>query len=427
MARPVEERFITKLLEAGSWEPVTRYKITREHFTDDEMREVFLLMEGHTLRYGELPSLTLLQEKIPFEAIDCEDSLEPLAEELKKVLLYNDMAVFLRQVQVSLRDDPQEALLNAGQALARIRLRHTDVEDMDATATAGTIEDRYFAKLAAREEKGLIGLPWRWQYLNDVTGGIRETDFIILFAQAKRYKSWTAIDLAVFIYMATGIRPLFFTKEMTREEIQDKAFATFAALPWGPFNSGKLSPEQMEVFHSRLADFKNSPPFHIAEIQSHGVTAVAEIRAKIEQHDAKLVIVDGVYFLSPTADWKELTQITRAMRQLNLEKKIPFIAVTQANGNDEAGYSSSFKQDATYMIRVKCEPEHRQNHEALLEFPYVRDHVLSPLLIHAKPGEGMTQKAMYGEEAEGGSAAMLPEGAPDNLLSDDDAELPPQD
>lgn len=423
MTRPVEERLLTKVLEAGSWEPVSQAKISKEHFSDSEMREVFAVMENHVLTYGELPSLELLNENIQFEPVDCEDSLAPLIDAVKEGLLYNDIAVFLRQMQAQLRDDPYQALLLAGDALSRIRMRHSDVEDMDASASADTIMERYQAKLQARAEKGLIGLPWRWPYLNEVTGGIRSTDFIILFAQAKRYKSWTAIDLAVYIYMTTGVQPLFFTKEMTKEEIQDKAFATFAGLPWGPFNSGRLDPEQMEILSTKLEEFKRSPPFHIAEIQATGVAAVSEIRAKIEQHRAKLVIVDGVYFLSPAADWKELTQITRAMRQLNLELQVPFIAVTQANGNDEAGYSSSFKQDATYLIRVKCEPEHKQNKEALLEFPYVRDHVIEPLLIHAKPGEGMTEKVRFDEQA--GEGEMLPEGAPDNLLNDDPP--PPQD
>ena len=84
MSRDVEERFITKILECGTLEPAMTGKISKSHFTDLDMREVFSVLEDQYARFGSLPSVEVLQSLIQFDPVDCEDVLEALMDIMRE-------------------------------------------------------------------------------------------------------------------------------------------------------------------------------------------------------------------------------------------------------------------------------------------------------------------------------------------------------
>ena len=406
MSRQIEELFLTKMLESGNHEEaVINEGITREHFHDAEMREVFSAIVNHYERFGEYPSLTVLQSMIAtFEPVDSDDSLPAVADRMREVYTYNELSILLRRVQMEMAQDPLGALTMARDGVMELSSKLTKVEDLDVSQAAESVLERYLAKKEARGESGtgLVGLPWLWDYVNDVTGGIQGSDFIVMYAQAKSYKTWVLIATLIHIFRTTGKRIVMATREMTQEQVTDRVIAQYAGLSWAQFNNGRLPPEQEDRLREAIREFQTQPPFIIVEIQNNGMSGVSEFKAKCQQYGAEVAAFDGVYFLSPKSDWKELTECTRGIRRVSLELNIPVIAVTQANKDDQAGYSRSFQQDVTYLINIKCEQENRMHQEALVSFPFVRDHALDQVLIHAKPGEDFSQKRTFAEDSESG-------------------------
>lgn len=425
MSRDVEERFITKLLEAGTLEPAVAGKITKEHFTDLEMREVFAVLEDQYSRFAQLPSVEVLQAHIAFEPVDCDDVLESLMDIMRSTLVYNDMAVFMRKGQVELANDPdtRRVLFRMKDGIAKLVLKHADTStDLDATANYISIMDRYEKKESAvAENNGITGHPWKWDYLNECTGGInKEDEFAVIFGQAKSYKTWVTLAQLMHIHDTTGDVPLFVTKEMSQTEVQDRAFCLFAGLDWGRFHGGKLLPEEKAILKIKLEEFRDTPPFHIVTIASMGLDAVAEFQAKIEEHDAKIAAFDGVYFLSATSAWQEILQITRAMRQLSLSLKLPMIAVTQGNKDGLAMYSSSFQQDATIMLNCSCPPENRAQREVLINSPFARNAQIDPFTINMRLAGDLSQKRVFYSGADGQTDDGGVDADDGNILNDNE-------
>ena len=421
MSRDVEERFITKLLECGTLEPARNGKITKAHFVDLEMREVYAVLEDQYARFNALPSVEVLQELIAFEPIDCDDVLDALMDIMREALMLNDMATLQMRLKLELGRNPdtRKILFKLKDEVTALVRKHADTStDMDAVSTAFTIQERYERrKMAVAENNGITGHPWLWEYLNDTTGGInKEDDFVVVYGEAKSYKTWVTLAQLVHIHKTTGEVPLFVTQEMRQSEVQDRAFCLFSGLPWAGLNGGKLTAEEEQILKIKLEEFQDCPPFHIVEINSTGMDAVAEYQSKIEEHEAKIAAFDGVYFLSQTGSWQEIMMVTRAMRQLSLSLKVPMIAVTQGNSNGLAMYSKSFQQDATIMLCASCPPENRARREVLINVPFARNAMPDPFTINMRLGNDLSQKHVFltdGAEpgSDGDDGGILDDGA----------------
>ena len=418
MSNYTEELALTKILESGDPGVITTTRLTREHFTDPTLREAFSLVLNHVEQYGATPSVSFLQEMVEFSPVDSDDTLEMAASRLHDKLLDNDILTLMRKTQMTLTQGGRRALSVLQSGAEILVQKHVPSEDSTLSDSLDTVMESYRKRSAGSSgETGLIGKPWLWPSLNQATAGIRDDDFIVIIGQAKSYKSWILLAELVHIYRTTGARVVLATKEMSKETVMDRLVCLYAGLPWGPFNSGRLSAEQEDRLVAAVEELRISPPVHVVEITGTGMDALAELRNKAKQYDAQVMAVDGFYFLcQKQGDWKELTELTRAARQLNLSLKIPFIVVHQANANNDAAYSRSFQQDVTYMVRITVENEHRQHREGFVDFPFVRDHRPEPLLVHTIPGENFGEKRAEGAGSADGDGSLLDESAPDNSL-----------
>jgi replicative DNA helicase len=119
---------------------------------------------------------------------------------------------------------------------------------------------------------------------------------------------------------------------------------------------------------------KNSSPFILVE-DIASATTVSSLAAKIKQHNPGIVFVDGVYMMddengeakgSPQA----LTNITRSLKRVAQQFKIPIVVTTQVLSSklssrtsrrvtaDAIGYSSSFVQDSDTVMSVERDPDY---------------------------------------------------------------------
>jgi hypothetical protein len=176
----------------------------------------------------------------------------------------------------------------------------------------------------------------------------------------------------------------------------------WARFQWGAYDRGKLAPEDEARLPRLYEEFRDAPPIKVASITSMGMDAVAEFRAKIEEHNAKLAVFDGIYLTVPDRNWQGLTQVTGGLRQVTLSTKVPTFVVTQTGPTGEVGYSRSFKQDCTGMMKIRCEPDNRTQREAQIEVPVARNsEVAAPFMIHTKPAWDFSQKRVFSEGADG--------------------------
>jgi len=137
---------------------------------------------------------------------------------------------------------------------------------------------------------------------------------------------------------------------------------------------GMSTKDEVARLDKALRMRKNRSPFHIVEDIASSTT-VSSLSAKIKQHEPGIVFVDGVYMMDdehgePKGSPQALTNITRSLKRLAQQHKVPIVVTTQVLASklssrtsrrvtaDAIGYSSSFVQDSDIVMSVERDPDY---------------------------------------------------------------------
>jgi replicative DNA helicase len=229
----------------------------------------------------------------------------------------------------------------------------------DATTRHDTGELRALSQLVGpamqqirdqAEHRGeLRGLSTGFTDLDQLTGGLRPGQFIVLAGRPGMGKSVLGVDIARANALRDKKNVAFFSLEMSEQELVTRILSAETRVPLNVFNSGLLSEvdwSKLEVAEHRLTE----APLHIDE--SSGLT-MTEIRSRArrlaQRRGLDLVIVDYLQLMQPSGRrvenrQQEVADITRGMKLLAKELQVPVIAIAQLNRGVEQ------RQDKTPML-----------------------------------------------------------------------------
>lgn len=203
---------------------------------------------------------------------------------------------------------------------------------MSQTPQAMTsMRDDVFAVLAEHRKVDAAYLsPWR--ALNDVIRGFIGGRLYIIGARPAVGKSAFAQQLAHELAQHGTV--IFSTMEMEKAEVYERIISQQAQIYYGGMSSGNASPALV----AREASWLGSDSRDII-VLDNGTQSVASIRtaARTVQRTGKLaaIIVDYIHLLS-TGKKEEnevarLSEVTRGLKQLAMDLKVPVIALSQLN------------------------------------------------------------------------------------------------
>jgi RecA-family ATPase len=140
-----------------------------------------------------------------------------------------------------------------------------------------------------------------------------------------------------------------------------------AGIDFSKLQSGGLSPVEEKKYadHLDVIDTDFTWPFNFMDA-SAGST-VSAIHAQIQKYAPKVVVIDGIYMVTDEVTGEvntaqSLTNVTRSLKRLATQEKIPILINTQALAwksrgqklsSDSAGYSSSFGQDSDVVLGLE--------------------------------------------------------------------------
>jgi len=204
--------------------------------------------------------------------------------------------------------------------------------------TAGDVVDQAIAQAAARADGTFQEsvLTTGYSELDDMLGGIRAGQFLLIAGRPGAGKSIAALDIARNISIRSGKPALFFSLEMSSVEIGQRLISAEASVPLSKIISGGMT----DVEWQRCAEAKNridKAPLHIDA--SANLTTV-DIRAKAHQmmltHNITCVMVDYLGLLRhPNEHRMESRQVimSEISRELKLISRdtVPVLALAQLN------------------------------------------------------------------------------------------------
>jgi replicative DNA helicase len=450
----IELALLTKVVDERDFHTLEKAKIDESFFHAPEAQEVYRYirdMYHAQATAGCIPSRELLAAYYPtFPFFNSTDNIAVLVEQLRRSQISLQVGLLAQELMNKADIAPLEALATLRADGPRISALAERSEDYSMSAAARLLRDRYDL---VSEAKGVIGIPYPWQVLNEATQGMKPQNFIVIYGRPKSMKTWFALKLAVHAYIECRRRVVFYSREMAPEELLGRAASIIAKVDYNEFLNGRLQPAVRDHLFSilneliedeKIAGSSNMrQPFFVvvSDRDSPDGGGISWLQAKIEEHDPDIAFVDGMYLMkddrtkSRTVDWKNITHISQDTKLTARRFNIPVVGVTQANrgadkatGEDltELAFADALGMDADAVFRISKHPRideatKRKVTELLVTAPGLREGMFEGMVIEANPGHtfnlvrvltGLDPREREANYKEGASQQTGPHGAP---------------
>lgn len=313
----------------------------------DEAVTMWNLVTAHEERFHEVPSVDFFKEIYPpYEHVKPENVVEVVVHELKTRKLGND-------IQQAVRDMLELNAVDPWKAKEFLAARSDEINTKNQVAntrvTLGEDKDRTLALLdALSRNEGLIGYPWPWSWLNERTTGIRDGNLIYVYGREKSKKTFLTLYIALFLW-SHGLRVLYFTREMTREEISFIAYCMVCGFDIDRFKKGEMTTAQREHLGETLDMLVQSGRFIISENDQ----GLAGFKAEIEEVNPHVVLHDCWKYMADDAmgdkvgdESRYVSRTIDGVKQYAMKRKIPVILCGHANREGEKSKGRSGTEHA---------------------------------------------------------------------------------
>jgi replicative DNA helicase len=406
-----EHVLITRIIETADLKSAIKMKISADFFFLPEARLAFNFLIKHFRKFGEVPSMELFRKEFRnFNLRTTSDTVEAVCHQLRKAKMYADVADLLDETLRLNREDASEALDHLRMQITSLTSQHVITRDSDLTKDVEEAKAEYER---VKSGAGIVGVPWPWDKLNEVTLGAQNGECVYFYARPKSLKTWLLIKSAVHAFKK-GYRPLLISKEMPTDQIRRRVHACFAGVDYNALRTGRLTPREEKNYFEDLEAFSENDPF-ILSGDDEDKGGVMSVTAKIKEYQPDVVYLDGVYLMHDdrtnkrTSDWQGIAHITQDLKRMSKQLNIPVIGSTQANraaekskgeSKSETSYGDSFVQDADYLLRIIYEKTHQEDHEAIITIPAIREAPGCTFTINAFVAKDLSQKHVAESEEE---------------------------
>jgi replicative DNA helicase len=179
------------------------------------------------------------------------------------------------------------------------------------------------------------GVATHFRDLDRYTAGLQGSDLIILAARPSMGKPALALHIAYNVANYSQVPVAVFSLEMSKEQLVRRLLSAIGRVDASQLRRGFLTGDQWNSITSAAGQLMNCP---ILIDDTPAVTAL-EVRAKCRrlQRDKKLglVIIDYLQLMRGRSDItsreQEISEISRSLKALAKELKVPVVALSQLN------------------------------------------------------------------------------------------------
>ena len=228
----------------------------------------------------------------------------------------------------------------------------SSAEEKLFTVTEGTLRKSYDKmsvlikgaleniEILRNKEDTLSGIPTGFSNLDRVTSGWQASDLIIIAARPGMGKTAFALSMARNIAIDYKKAVGFFSLEMSSEQLVNRLIASEAQLGANKLRKGDLADHEMIQLHEKIKYLSEAPIF----IDDTPALTIFELRAKarrlVKNHKVGILIIDYLQLMHAGGNAgnreQEISTISRSLKGIAKELKIPVIALSQVNRGVES-------------------------------------------------------------------------------------------
>jgi len=224
----------------------------------------------------------------------------------------------------------------------------------------------YINRMKALGNKVLVGVDTGFKDLNKMTTGFGDGDLIIIAARPAMGKTSFALNIVLnLINQNKGVA--FFSLEMPAEQLMLRLLSMHTSIPMQKLRIGDMDDDEWSRLNGSFDSISKQPLF----IDDDSTLNINQLRSKLRKLKAKhpevsLAVIDYMQIMSSSGTRDrhiEVSEISRGMKVLARELKMPIVALSQLNRglesrNDKRPMlsdireSGSIEQDADIIMFV---------------------------------------------------------------------------
>ena len=172
--------------------------------------------------------------------------------------------------------------------------------------------------------------------LDEMTSGMQDGDLIILAGRPSMGKTAMALNIAEHVALGLGLPVLIYSMEMGGTQIAGRFLSSISKVDQQRLRTGRLEARDWDRLNVGFAKL-NDAPIHIDETPA--LTAL-DLRARARRMWRQymglgLIVVDYLQLMSASTSGEnratEISEISRSLRALAKELKVPIVALSQLN------------------------------------------------------------------------------------------------
>ena len=255
----------------------------------------------------------------------------------------------------------------------------SELKDMQ-TVTSDTLA--YIEKMKKLGNKYLIGQTTGFEALDKKTTGFNEGDLVIIAARPAMGKTALVLNMALK-NVERGKGVIFFSLEMPAEQLMLRMLAAKTSIPLQNLRKGDMDDKEWSILSAAFDDLNSKKLF----VDDGGSININQLRARvrklaqIQENNISLVVIDYLQLMQGLGNkdrHQEVSDISRGLKMLARELKIPIVALSQLNRGLESRpdkrpmlsdlrESGAIEQDADIIMFVYRDDVYKQRDEARKE------------------------------------------------------------
>jgi len=184
----------------------------------------------------------------------------------------------------------------------------------------------------------LRGIPSGFPDMDNILAGFQKSDLVIIAARPSIGKTTLALDLARQISIREKIPVGIFSLEMSSDQLIDRMLAAQSGVDLWRLRTGNLKSEEGDDDFQRIGEamgILSEAPIFIDDAGSSNVMEIRTMARRLQaEHNVGVIIVDYLQLMEGRSGGgdnrvNEISEISRALKQLAKELNIPVIALSQ--------------------------------------------------------------------------------------------------
>lgn len=355
----IQLQVLNKILATRDASFLLLNNLTDDFFSD--YKEEYKYIKSHLDSYGNVPDIETFLSKFPdFDVVDVKEGYDYLVDELYADKNRRELATVFNQIR---------ELLNADKVSDAMQL-YVSSKDRIASATHLNAVDisldlsRYNQYVEKCEDYKKYYLTTGFRELDEIIGGWdRNEELATIVARPGVGKSWILLKCAIAAAQS-GLTVGIYSGEMSENKVGYRADTLISHISNGKLIHGDISiqKEYQEYLKTIKGKIKGSIKV-LTPYMIDGPAGVTALRAFVEKEKLDMLCIDQHSLLEDDrkarSPVEKAANISRDLKNLQVLKKIPIIAVSQQNrvsttdtgvGTEHVAQSDRISQDSTIVL-----------------------------------------------------------------------------